>query len=63
MHDNAHIHEDDLELYHAGHLELERVAALESHLSHCPDCQQRLNQCIGVELEVKYKSGAVNRHW
>jgi len=25
MPDNAHIHEDDLELYSAGHLELERV--------------------------------------
>ena len=57
---NAHIHDDDLELYSAGHLELERVAALESHLSLCPDCQERLTQCIGAELEVSYKSRAAN---
>ena len=60
MPDNAHIHDDDLELYSAGHLELDRVAALESHLSLCPDCQQRLTQCIGAELEVSYKSRAAN---
>ena len=44
-----HIHEDDLELYNAGHLELERVSELESHLSGCQDCRERLQQCIGPQ--------------
>ena len=46
----VHIHEDDLELYSAGHLEPERVTALESHLADCGDCQERLHQCIGPQL-------------
>ena len=46
----VHIHDDDLELYSAGHLEPERVTALESHLSGCQDCQERLQQCIGPQL-------------
>jgi anti-sigma factor RsiW len=49
MNDAIHIHEDDLELYNAGHLEPERMAALESHLSGCQDCQERLRQCVGVQ--------------
>ena len=49
MSENAHIHDDDLELYNAGHLEPERVTALESHLSGCQDCQKRLQQCIGPQ--------------
>ena len=52
MPDTAHIHEDDLELYRAGHLEPERVAALESHLSNCQECQERLRQCIGPQSEA-----------
>ena len=47
MSDAFHIHDDDLELYHAGHLESEFVATLELHLAGCPDCQERLHQCIG----------------
>ena len=31
MPDTVHIHEDDLELYSTGHLEPERVPALEAH--------------------------------
>ena len=47
MSENAHIHDDDLELYSTGHLEQERVAALELHLSQCQDCRERLARCIG----------------
>jgi hypothetical protein len=50
--DTPHIHEDDLELYSAGHLEPEFVAAMESHLSSCQDCRERLNQCISPQLIV-----------
>ena len=52
MNDAAHIHEDDLELYNAGHLELEHVSALESHLAGCQDCRERLQQCIGPQIAV-----------
>jgi hypothetical protein len=52
MPDSIHIQEDDLELYSAGHLEPERIPALESHLSDCRDCQERLHQCIGPQLEA-----------
>jgi len=47
MSHNAHIHDDDLELYMAGHLELERILALELHLSRCQDCRERLHRCVG----------------
>jgi len=50
MTDTAHIHEDDLELYSAGHLEPEHVPPLEAHLSGCQDCQERLHQCVGPQL-------------
>ena len=50
MTNSVHIHEDDLELYSVGHLEPERVAMLESHLSDCQECQERLHQCIGPSL-------------
>ena len=46
MNDATHIHEDDLELYSSGHLEPERIPALELHLSGCQDCQERLHQCV-----------------
>ncbi len=49
MAEDAHIHDDDLELYSAGHLEQELIAALELHLSHCQDCRQRLSQCTGPQ--------------
>lgn len=57
MSENEHIHEDDLELYSAGHLEPERVATLESHLSGCQDCQERLHQCVGPQLRDLKRSG------
>jgi len=53
---SVHIHDDDLELYSAGHLEPERVAELESHLSDCPECQDRLQQCIGPSPHANGKS-------
>ena len=46
MSENAHIHDDDLQLYIAGHLEPERILALELHLSNCRDCRERLEVCI-----------------
>jgi uncharacterized small protein (DUF1192 family) len=46
MTEDAHLHDDELELYSAGHLEPERIGALEAHLSRCQDCRDRLNQCI-----------------
>lgn len=52
MPDTGHIHEDDLELYSAGHLEPERVPALEAHLSGCQDCQDRVQQCVVPRLEA-----------
>lgn len=51
MPDSIHIHEDDLELYFARHLEPERIPALEAHLSDCQTCRERLCQCIGPDLE------------
>lgn len=48
----AHIHEDDLELYSAGHLEAEFLPALESHLLDCQYCLERLHQCLGPRLEA-----------
>jgi len=52
MPDTVHIHEDDLELYSTGHLEPERVPALEAHLSGCQDCQDCLQQCVVPRLEA-----------
>ena len=54
----AHIHEDDLELYSAGHLEAERVSALESHLLDCQYCLERLHQCLGPRLEALRQGAA-----
>jgi len=50
MNDAIHIHEDDLELYNAGHLEPEYIPAVESHLSGCQDCQERLRHCVGPQM-------------
>jgi anti-sigma factor RsiW len=52
MAETDHIHEDDLELYCAGRLEPERVAALEAHFPGCQDCQKRLHQCVGPQLNA-----------
>ena len=50
MADTSHIHDDDLELYSAGHLEPERMSALKAHLSICQDCQERLYHCVPLEV-------------
>ena len=60
MPDTVHIHEDDLELYSAGHLEPERVPALEAHLAGCQDCRERLGRCIGPELEPHHGQGGLH---
>ena len=57
MPDTAHIHEDDLELYNGGRLEPEHIPAVERHLSDCQTCRERLNQCIGVQLEAIRERG------
>ena len=56
MHDAVHIHDDDLELYKAGHLEPDHVPALQAHLSECQECQARLYHCLGPQLEALRKS-------
>jgi hypothetical protein len=50
MADTAHIHDDDLELYSAGHLEPERIPPLKAHLSICQDCEERLYHCVGPQV-------------
>jgi len=61
MPDTVHIHEDDLELYNGGRLELERILAVERHLSDCQTCRERLSQCIGVPLEGREPSRGTAR--
>ena len=46
----VHIHEDDLELYTQGRLELERIAMAESHLLECESCRQLLSERLGQRL-------------
>ena len=41
---------DDLELYVRGRLEPRHNSAVEVHLAECQTCQERLSQCIGLEL-------------
>jgi hypothetical protein len=50
MFNDVHVHEDDLELYRAGHLEPQYMAAVETHLSGCQDCRERLDKCLGPEV-------------
>ena len=59
MADKVHIHEDDLELYHAGHLEPERVGPVEVHLSVCRDCRERLGECVGPKLDAMRQGRAL----
>src|SRR5580765_4464630 len=47
-----HIQEDDLELYAWGRLELERIAAAESHLLECESCRQLLSVRLEQRLAV-----------
>ena len=48
----VHVHEDDLELYISGRLELDRVSLAESHLSECESCRQLLSDCLGQRLAL-----------
>jgi hypothetical protein len=50
MYNDAHVHEDDLELYRSGHLEPQYILAIELHLSGCQDCRERLQKCLGPEM-------------
>lgn len=51
MADNAHIHEDDLELYARDRLEPESIRSLELHLVECPNCRERLSECVAWKLQ------------
>ena len=46
----VHIHEEDLELYARGRLQLERIATAESHLLECESCRQLLSERLGQRL-------------
>jgi hypothetical protein len=48
----VHIHEDDLELYTQGRLELEHIAIAESHLLECESCRQLLAERLGQRLAL-----------
>ena len=48
----VHVHEDDLELYIRGRLELDRISLAESHLSECESCRQLLSDCLGQRLAL-----------
>lgn len=48
----GHVHEDDLELYLRGRLELDRISMAESHLSECESCRQLLSDCLGQRLAL-----------
>jgi len=48
----VHIHEDDLELYTRGGLELERTTIAESHLVECESCRQLLSECLGQRFAL-----------
>ena len=43
---SSSMHDDDLELYAAGKLESEKILLLESHLSVCESCRERLSHCV-----------------
>jgi hypothetical protein len=52
-----HAHEDDLELYISGRLELERTSPLEQHLLECNICQECLAVCLGQQVAVHLVQG------
>ena len=56
---SAHIHDGDLELYIAGHLETEWILALELHLSNCRDCRERLEVCFAPRVHADSGSGSI----
>ncbi len=50
MFKEVHVHEDDLDLYRAGHLDPQDMAAVEAHLSGCQDGRERLDRYLGPEV-------------
>jgi hypothetical protein len=54
----AHIHEDDLELYLGGRLEVERISPVEFHLQECDLCRGHLSDCLGHRLSLHLIQGA-----
>jgi hypothetical protein len=52
----VHIHQDDLELYTRGQLELERIAIAESHLLECESCTHLLAERLGHRLALPIKA-------
>jgi hypothetical protein len=47
-----HAHEDALELYIRGRLELESISPVESHLAECEVCQKLLSDCLGQRFSL-----------
>ena len=61
----GHVHEDDLELYLRGGLEVERIPIVEAHLLECESCRQLLSDCLGRRIAfhatTRPKSNAVQK--
>jgi hypothetical protein len=53
----AHIHDDDLELYLRGRVEMERISPVESHLRECEICRKHLSDCLGRRLALHLTQG------
>jgi hypothetical protein len=49
----SHVHDDDLDLYMRGQLELQHTSTVSAHLIHCETCQGRLSQSLGSQLKLK----------
>jgi hypothetical protein len=49
----VHLHEDDLELYLRGRVELERLLFIEGHLSQCAFCRLELSNCLRQRLTLQ----------
>ncbi len=54
IHDDEHIHEDDLDLYVNGRLEPGHSATVESHLLDCDLCREKLSGSIGMRFLLPY---------
>lgn len=47
-----HVSDEDLELYFLGRLPSDQLPAVESHLTNCRSCTQRLSNVTGVFLKI-----------
>jgi hypothetical protein len=54
IHDDEHIHDDDLDLYVNGRLEPGHSATVESHLLDCDLCREKLSRSIGMRFLLPY---------